>query len=170
MNSLDLFFVIILSFFFIRGVFRGFVLELTTVIGLVVGYLFAISYLSIVTAFLQKYLPSLLPVSVPVSILNIISFMAIFVATNLFLRFIAGIVTKTLKFAMLGWVNKLLGGFFGLCKSVLILSIITLIIDFIPIGERILASTGIQNSMLFPLFNMIGPKLFQYIMQLSNFL
>jgi membrane protein required for colicin V production len=165
MNSLDLFFIIVLSFFFIRGVFRGFILELTMVIGLIVGYLFAISYLSIATTFLAKYLAS-----VPVSVLNIMSFVAIFVATNLFLRFIAGIVTKTLKFAMLGWMNKLLGGIFGVCKSVLVLSIIILIIDLVPFGERILNSSGIQNSLLFPLFNMIGPKLFNYIMQLSNYL
>jgi membrane protein required for colicin V production len=165
MNSLDLFFIIVLTFFFIRGVFRGFILELTTVVGLVVGYLFAISYISIVTAFLADYLPS-----VPVSVLNIMSFMAIFVATNLFLRFIAGLITKTLRFAMLGWLNKLLGGIFGVCKSVLILSIIVLIIDLIPLGDRILTSSGIQNSLLFPLFNMIGPKLFNYIMQISHYL
>ena len=165
MNSLDLFFIILLSFFFIRGVFRGFILELSTVVGLIVGYLFAISYLSIATAFLVKYLPDL-----PISVLNIISFMAIFVATNLFLRFIAGIITKTLKFAMLGWMNKLLGGIFGLCKCILILSIITLIIDFIPFGERLLTVNGIQNSLLFPLFNTIGPKLFNYIIQLSTYL
>ena len=165
MNSLDLFFIILLGFFFIRGVFRGFVLELTTVVGLIIGYLFAISYLSIATAFLARYLPVL-----PLSILNIISFMAIFVATNLFLRFIAGIITKTLKFAMLGWVNKFFGGVFGLCKCIIILSIITLIIDFVPFGDRILAVGGIQNSLLFPIFNTIGPKLFHYIIQLSNYL
>ena len=165
MNSLDLFFIIILSFFFIRGLFRGFVLELTTVIGLICGYIFAISYLSIATAFLAKYLPSM-----PVSVLNIMSFLAIFVATNLFLRFIAGIITKTLSFAMLGWINKLLGGIFGVFKSVLIISILILIINFFPFAGRILTSNTFHNSMLFPLFNMIGPRLFNYIIALSHYL
>jgi membrane protein required for colicin V production len=163
MNSLDLFFVIILLYFFIRGLFRGFILELTTVIGLICGYIFAISYLSIAAAFFAKYLPSL-----PISVLNIMSFVAIFVATNLFLRFIASIITKTLSFAMLGWMNKLLGGIFGLFKGVLIISILILIINYIPLAGRILASSGIQESLLFPVFNMIGPRLFNYIIQLSN--
>ena len=70
MNFIDLIVIIITSFFLLRGLFRGFILELTIVIGLIAGYLIAISYYDYLSIFVFKeYFPQ-----IPDSISNIISF------------------------------------------------------------------------------------------------
>lgn len=46
MNSLDIGILSIAAIFFIKGFFRGFVYELITIAGLILGYLISITYLT----------------------------------------------------------------------------------------------------------------------------
>jgi len=112
MNFIDLIVIIVTSFFLLRGLFRGFILELTIVIGLVAGYLISITYYDYLSVFIIK---ANFP-QIPSSVADVISFAVIFITLNIGLRLVAGIVTKTLKFAMLNWLNKLLGAVFGTVK------------------------------------------------------
>ncbi len=163
MNSIDIFIIIFISFFLIRGIFRGFVIELTSLLGLVLGYLIAISYVGMISDFILSYFPDL-----PASAVKIIAFSILFIATNVGLKLVAQMVTKTLKFAMLGWLNRLLGALLALLKSVIILCIVVLIIDFLPFSELALQSEEVQGSQLFPLLNMLGPELYRHINNLST--
>ena len=165
MNPIDIFILIFVLFFFIRGFFHGFILELTTLIGLVLGYLVAISNVGFVTSFILNIIPDL-----PHSAVNIFSFAILFIGTNLILRFLAGIITKTLKFAMLGWLNRWLGAVFGVVKSMIILSILVLVIDFLPFSEQIMANTNVQESQLYPILDVVGPELYRYLNNVSTML
>ncbi|TFH02748.1 MAG: CvpA family protein [Calditrichales bacterium] len=165
MNSLDLGILTIASLFFVRGLFRGFINELVTVVGLVLGYIISITYLGIVVSFLQSFFPS-----APVSVLNIAGFFALFVGTNLILRLMAQILTKTLKVAMLGWLNRLLGGVFGLLKGVILMSAIVLVINLVPFSSVYIDQWGGQESLLFPLLNMLGPRLYEEIQSVTGIL
>jgi len=162
MNSLDIGILIIASVFFIRGVFRGFVFELVTVIGLVLGYIISITYLSILAGYILLYFPSL-----PKSVVNIVSFFLLFVGTNLLLRLVSKMITKTLKFAMLGWLNRLLGGVLGLLKSIIILSILVFVIDMIPFSSYLLDQVEVQTSELYPVLNTLGPRLYAEIQKIT---
>ena len=133
MNPIDIGILSVSAFFFIRGLFRGFVYELVTVVGLILGYIISITYLSLLSGFILTYFPSL-----PNSVVSIISFFVLFVGTNLILRLIANILTKTLKIAMLGWLNRILGGILGMVKCIIILSILVFIIDLVPFSATLL--------------------------------
>ena len=133
MNSLDLGILIIASIFFVRGVFRGFVFELVTVVGLILGYIISITYLSLLSGYILSFFPSF-----PESVVNLVSFFILFVGTNLLLRFVSNIITKTLKIAMLGWLNRILGGVLGMIKSIIIMSILVFVIDMIPFSSYLL--------------------------------
>jgi len=161
MNSLDLFILIVISLFFIRGVFRGLVLELVSVAGLIFGYLIAITYVDFFSTLLIKYFPIL-----PKSASTIISFIALFIVINIVLRFIGNILTRTLKFAMLGWLNRILGGFFGLLKGILVLSILVFLLSFIPFSSEFIEKTGAKESIVFPLLKALGPQLYEQIQNL----
>ena len=163
MNSLDIGILSITAIFFIRGVSRGFVFELVTVVGLILGYIISITYLSIVSGFILSFFPSL-----PVSIVNIISFFVLFVGTNMLLRMVANILTKTLKIAMLGWLNRLLGGVFGLLKGIILLSIIVFVISLIPFSAALLENIEIKNSVLYPVLEVFGPKFYEEIKALTS--
>jgi membrane protein required for colicin V production len=165
MNSIDVVILIIILLFTIRGLFRGFILELSTLIGLIIGYLAAITYLGLLSALLQSFIPS-----APAAVLNIISFSLIFIGINILLRIAANLITRTLKFAMLGWLNRLLGGLFGFVKSILILSIAVFLMSLIPKSEEMFANSGLQNSILFPMLRLLGPELYEQIQNILGLL
>jgi len=159
MNFIDLIVIIVTSFFLLRGLFRGFILELTIVIGLIVGYLISITYYDYLSIFVLK---ELLP-QIPDSVADVISFAVIFIGINIGLRLAAGIITKTLKFAMLNWVNRLLGAVFGTIKALLILGITVFIINLIPLSGAFLEKAGKNESVFYPVLELIGPELYKYI-------
>jgi membrane protein required for colicin V production len=165
MNSIDVFIIIFIAFFFVRGLFRGFVIELTALIGLILGYFVAISYVGIISTFILINFPDL-----PASAVKIVLFAILFIATNVVLKLVAQMVTKTLKFAMLGWLNRWLGGVFAILKSVIILCIVALIIDFLPFSETAMSNPEVQESQLYPLFDALGPELYRQINNLSTML
>ena len=165
MNSIDIFILIFIAFFFTRGLFRGFVIELTALIGLVLGYFIAISYVGIISTFVLIHFPNL-----PASAVKIIGFAVLFIATNIVLKLVAQMVTKTLKFAMLGWLNRWLGGVFAMIKSIIILCIIVLFIDFLPFSASALENTEVQESQLYPILDTLGPELYRQINNLSTIL
>ena len=162
MNSLDLGIIIIVSIFFVRGVFRGFVFELVTVIGLILGYIISITYLSLLAGYILTFFPSL-----PESAINIVSFFLLFIGTNLLLRLVSKIITKTLKFAMLGWLNRILGGVLGILKSIIVMSILVFVIDLIPFSSYLLDQVEVQTSELYPVLNALVPRLFTEIQKIT---
>jgi len=161
MNFIDLIVIIATSFFLLRGLFRGFILELTIVIGLIAGYLIAISYYDLLCIIVFKeYFPQ-----IPDSVSNVISFAVIFIVINIGLRLAAGIITKTLKFAMLNWLNRLLGALFGTIKALLILGITAFLLNLIPLSDTFLEKAGKNESIFYPLLELIGPELYNYIQE-----
>lgn len=158
MNSLDLVIIIVTSFFLIRGLFRGFILELTIVIGIIAGYLIALNFHALCAVWLTNIFNQ-----IPGSIAQIISFSVIFIAVNIVLRVVAGIITKTLKFAMLGWLNRLLGAVFGIIKSTLILGIIVFLINLIPFSDTFMEKAGKKDSVFYPILELIGPELYKQV-------
>jgi membrane protein required for colicin V production len=165
MNSLDTAILLIAALFFIRGIFRGFVFELVTVVGLILGYVISITYLSLLAGYILSFFPS-----APESIVNLVSFFVLFVGTNLLLRMVANIVTKTLKIAMLGWLNRLLGGILGMLKSIIIMSILVFVIDLIPFSSVLLEQVEVQTSELYPILNALGPRLYDEIQKITSIL
>ncbi len=163
MNSLDIGILSIASIFFIKGFFRGFVYELITIIGLILGYIISITYLSLLTGFILTFFPTF-----PDSILKLVSFFLLFVGTNLLLRLVANILTKTLKVAMLSWLNRLLGGILGILKSVIILGIIVFIINLIPFSSTFMEQFEVQDSFIFPLLEAVGPQLYEVIQNYTD--
>ena len=159
MNFIDLIVIIVTSFFLLRGLFRGFILELTIVIGLIAGYLISITYYDYLSVFIIKaYFPQ-----IPDSIADVISFAILFIGINIGLRLAAGVITKTLKFAMLNWVNRLLGAVFGTIKAFLILGITVFIINLIPLSGTFMEKAGKNESVFYPILELIGPELYKYI-------
>ncbi len=72
MNGLDIALVVVLFFFFVRGIFRGFVKEVAGIVGLVLGFLLASSYHATGARYLE-------PVLHNASYRQAISFLIIFV-------------------------------------------------------------------------------------------
>jgi membrane protein required for colicin V production len=152
MNPLDIVIIIILGYGLIRGIFRGMVKEISSIVGVFAGFYAAYSYYPLVSEILEDWITN-------VPFLNILSFMLIF-CVIFFLISILGVIIKYLiHVASLGWMDRLLGASLGLGKSVLIVSIILVVLTaFLPKGAPI-----IKTSLLSPHVSVISEKLAQVI-------
>lgn len=152
MNPLDIVIIIILGYGLIRGIFRGMVKEISSIVGVFAGFYAAYSYYPLVSEILEDWITN-------VPFLNILSFMLIF-CVIFFLISILGVIIKYLMHvASLGWMDRLLGASLGFGKSVLIVSIILVVLTaFLPKGAPI-----IKTSLLSPHVSVISEKLAQVI-------
>jgi membrane protein required for colicin V production len=148
MNPFDIFIIIITGYSLIRGLFRGLIKEVSSIIGVLGGFYAAYSYYPMVA----KLLAGLIVNS---SYLNILSFLIIF-CTVLIIISILGIVIKyLLNVAFLGWVDRICGVGFGLIKGILIVTVLFIILTtFLPKGAPL-----IKKSVLAPHVIWISEKM-----------
>ncbi len=132
----------------IKGLRRGLVVALFSVIAFIVGIAAALK-LSVVVA---HYLESSSGVSV--RWLPILSFMLVFVGVVLLIRLIAGLVDKAVEWSLLGWVNKLGGVLLYVFLYIVVLSVLLFFADQVNlIGEH-----TIKNSVTYEWVQPWGPR------------
>ncbi|UCH23737.1 MAG: CvpA family protein [Deltaproteobacteria bacterium] len=148
MNPFDMAIIVIVSFCVIRGIFRGLIKELSSVIGVLAGFYAAYSYYDGIAGFFSRWITS-------ESFLNITSFLIIF-CTVFFIVSIVGVVIKyVLNIAFMGWFDRICGAGFGLFKGVLIVSVLLIIFTaFLPKGDPI-----VRNSVLAPHVALVSEKM-----------
>ena len=120
MNPFDILVSIIFGFCLIRGIFRGLVKELSSIIGVITGYYAAYSYYPHVAKFLSKW------VSV-VDYSRLIGFLIIFIGVFLIISILGVIIKYLMSIAFLGWADRISGGIFGLIKGLLIASVLFIV-------------------------------------------
>ena len=148
MNPFDIIIIVILGYSLVRGVFRGLVKEVSSIIGVLGGFYAAFTYYTM----LGKLLSGLIKEP---AYLNILSFLIIF-CTVLIIVGVLGIIIKyLLNIAFLGWVDRIGGVGFGLAKGVLIASVLFITLTaFLPKGSAFL-----KNSMLAPHVSWVSEKI-----------
>ena len=140
MNIFDMVIVVILCFGMIRGIFRGLIKEMASIVGVLAGFYFSYTYyttikLPIITGF----------VSDP-AYLNIIHFMIIFCTVFLIISILGVMIKYIMNIVFLGWVDRICGFGFGFIKGVLIISVLLIVLTaFLPPGSPL-----IQDSRLSP--------------------
>ncbi|MDY6973818.1 MAG: CvpA family protein [Thermodesulfobacteriota bacterium] len=128
MNLLDIILIATMVFLVVRGILRGFLLEIGSLAGVILGICFANIYQPQMTEHLKTHLPS-----VRFYILQLISFSMIF-ATVLVSCNLAGWGLKMIfKKAFLGWLDRTLGAGLAIFKGVIITYLfIVLLTFFVP--------------------------------------
>ncbi len=152
MNTLDIFFVVVLGFFLFRGIFRGLILEISSIAGLVAGFLAS-----------NKFYPDLQPVvnrivsSAEWS--QVIAYLSIFITTMLVVAMLSRFLKKFLQMIMLGWMDRLGGGGLGFAKAGLICALTLLILTvFLPRDHELIATSRIS-----PYVHNVSQNLSQYL-------
>jgi len=121
MNFLDIILVALLLFAFIRGLIKGFFVEIASLVALIAGVFGALHFSDFAADFLRE------KVSWDDNYISLTAFSITFIIIVITITMLGKALTKIASFAFLGWLNKLLGGIFALLKSVLILSIVLLL-------------------------------------------
>ena len=152
MNPLDIIIIVILAFTLIRGIFRGLVKELSSIIGVLAGFYAAYSYYPLVADFLTRWISNS-------GYRNILAFLVIFCSILVIVGIVGLLIKYVLKIASLGWFDRTCGAIFGLVKGVLIVSVIILMLTtFLPKGAPF-----IRNSMLSPHVMVISEKMIKMV-------
>lgn len=154
MNPFDILILVILGYSLIRGLFRGLVKEISSIIGVLGGFYAAYTY--------YRNLASLLSGLVQdVSYLNILSFLIIFCSVLIVVSVLGVIIKYLLNIAFLGWVDRVGGVIFGLAKGILIVSVLFISLTaFLPQG-----SAFINNSVLAPHVSWVSENMAKVVPQ-----
>ncbi len=121
MNFFDIVIIIVVAFCLIRGVFRGILGELASIVGVIAGFYGAFNYYTEFTPLLEKYLDNQ-------ALINIIVFFLLFSIIFVFITICAVVLEKLLKVAFLGWIDKTFGAIFGALKGILIAAVLFMVI------------------------------------------
>jgi membrane protein required for colicin V production len=136
MNIVDIILGVLLLIGLVRGFQRGFILELTGIIGLIAGIFGALEYSYIAESYLTRW------TDLSTSNIEIIGFFISFLIITLAVSILGKILTKIIHTIALGMVNRLLGALFGVLKTGLF------IFEYINADERFLAVTKLQDSFI----------------------
>lgn len=138
MNGLDIFFVVVLGFFLFRGVFRGLILEISSIVGLIAGFMVS-----------NRYYMELQPVANRVisnpEWAQVAAYLGIFISVMFVVALFSVFLKKLLKLIMLGWLDRIGGGLLGLIKAGLICSLTLLVMTvFLPEEDELITTSKIS--------------------------
>lgn len=157
MNYIDFIIIILLVFGLMRGYSDGLVKELASLLALIVGIWGAIKFSSFTAAKLYDYF------DMTGKFVGIIAFLLTFIAIVILIHFIGILVDKFVDSISLGFLNRLLGVFFGVFKTALILSVIFVVLNAIDAKHPFLPKEKIEQSKLYNPIADIAPALFPII-------
>ena len=140
--------VVILAFCVIRGIFRGLIKELSSVIGVLAGFYAAYTYYMGIAKILSHWMSD-------TAYINILSFLIIFCFIFFVISIIGVIIKYILNIAFMGWFDRFCGAGFGLIKGVLIVSVLFIIFTaFLPQGAPF-----VKDSVLAPNIALVSEKM-----------
>jgi membrane protein required for colicin V production len=148
MNPFDIIIIVILGYSLVRGIFRGLVKEVSSIVGVLGGFYASFTYYPK----LAKLLSGLIRET---AYLNILSFLIIFCSVLIVVGILGIIIKYLLNIAFLGWVDRIGGVGFGFIKGILIASVLFITLTaFLPKGSAFL-----KNSMLAPRVSWVSEKM-----------
>jgi len=141
MNGLDWGIVAILVFSVLLAAAQGFLHEVISLAGVVVGYLIAAWEYWRVARWLGSYVKS-----EPVA--EIVAFLAIFFAVVIAAGMIGRIAHWLARAAGLGWADRFLGAVFGLVRGGVIVAVLVLALAAFTPGSKILGQSALAGYFL----------------------
>lgn len=162
MSYIDIFISVFLLFGFIKGIYKGFIGEVASVIGLILGIYLASKFSGKLSYYLEGF------IDWQANHLSFLSFAILLILTILIVSVTGKMITKLAKLIALGIFNKLLGGFFGLLKNVLILSIVAVIFNMANGSLKLIEEDKLELSIYYKPFNEVSELILPYVIQEIN--
>ena len=148
MNLFDMLAIVILAFCVIRGMFRGLIKEISSIIGVLGGFYAAYTYYMFPAGLLSRW------ISDPAHV-NIVSFLFIFCIVFLAISMLGVVIKYVLNIAFLGWFDRVCGIGFGLMKGILLVSVLLIIFTaFLQKGTPL-----VKESVLAPHLTVVSEKM-----------
>jgi membrane protein required for colicin V production len=142
MNLLDIVILVMLTGFLLKGLWRGLLKELCSLLGLFGGLFLALRYHASLAELLLESLDW------PSQVCVVIAFTALFLLTILFFGLLGFLLSRFVKLLFLGGFNRVAGGLFGLVQGGLLATLILFGLSRAPLPQT--ARELLEQSMLAP--------------------
>ena len=152
MNSFDTVTAIMLGLGLIRGLYKGFFLEISSLVSMTLGAYVSINFSNYSYGFIS------VKTGWPEATVQIAAFIVTFIIVAAAVFFIARGLTKLLGIISLGVVNRVFGGLFGVAKTALFASLILLIANKAELTENIFQKEVLQTSFFYKPIESIASK------------
>jgi membrane protein required for colicin V production len=110
-KGLDLVLTVFAAFLLVKGIWKGFVKEISGILAVVGGVIASFLLHGAAEEFLSAYIGP--------KYLAFVSYAILFIAVYLGIMLLGNLIDRVVKSVMLGGFNRILGGFFGLLKALL---------------------------------------------------
>lgn len=162
MTGLDIVICIFLIIAAFKGYSNGFLKELASLVAIIAGAYGAFYF----SEYLQGFIARIYNFSE--EFLIVVSFAVTFLIIVIVINIIANILTKIADFAMLGFLNKLLGALFGVIKRILVIGVILMLLNIY--GDRIalISEKNKEESVLYHPITAISIFLFPPIIEINK--
>lgn len=117
MQVIDIVLGCLLLYGLVRGFWNGFFIEIASLLSLILGIYLALKFSSFAQVFISSH------VSWSPKTIQITAFALTFIAVIVGLSLLAKFMTTVAKFTGMGLINKFAGAFFGLLKTLLLISV-----------------------------------------------
>ncbi|MCX8084880.1 MAG: CvpA family protein [Calditerrivibrio sp.] len=129
LSGWDIFFLLIIAVFTIKGYLRGLIWEILRILGIIIAYLFSHQ----INPVSQKIL---IFFGFSEHMAKVFGFVLTFIIIFIVIIFISYILKKFFKAIKIGWIDSLGGAFFGFLKSVVIMSVLlSFLVSITPRSE-----------------------------------
>ena len=159
MIYIDLIVIVVLLYAFLKGFSNGLVNELASFLGLLIGAIISYSFSDDLSKIIDDH------VEIDEQILNILSFIILFISTSVLFTFAGKSLTKLIKYISLGTINRLLGGIFSSLKFIIIIVSISMVINYFSelLAIEIIPSDQKNKSTVYPILISIGDLLLEVL-------
>ena len=150
MNYFDIILCIPLLWGLYKGLTRGIVKELASLLAFILGIYGAVHFSELLQPTLH------VKTSINESLLPIISFTATFIVIVFLVRLLGLMLNKIVNMVALGMISRLFGGVFGLLKTAFIIGALLLVINMLDYHLKLIPIEQKKNSLLYqPISEMV---------------
>lgn len=157
MKTIDIILLIPVLFGLARGLWSGFINQIAGIVGVACGILLGYLFNEDAVAFLVDQF------DMTTESANVVGFIALFLGAFLIVQLVAKMLTKGVKMAALGPVNRLLGGVFGAVKygifTILVLTVFNRVNDAMNLIEK----EKLEESRVYSTYSELSLLLWEYV-------
>mgnify|MGYP003675578156 CR=1 FL=1 len=159
MSFLDIVLGLLLLFGLFKGLKNGLLIEITSLIALIAGLYGAIHFSYIIGDYLSGHLHW------DENYMNLTAFIFTFVIIILLVSLVGRLLTKIADFAMLGLLNRIAGGIFGMLKVAVILGALLIFFHNSVFKLGMVDEETLEKSVLYEPIKEIGAFVFSKVLR-----
>lgn len=160
MSVLDIILCICMALSVVQGVIRGFTEQVVALVAIILGTWVAFRFSKLICSLLLPYL------HISEQVLYVLVFILMIILVIIVIHLLGKIIKASIRFIMLGWLDRLLGAVFSLFKAVLIIGILIILFNTLNVTFRIVPEEYLSDSAVYPVLKRIAYGVFPYFKEL----